>query len=68
MDGQPRNAPEGVGVYGNAKEIAKEHTDHGQATCTDMKGSLSRFPSKHSVAIVSEERSKAHTKSLALMV
>ena len=46
MDGQPRNAPESVGVYSNAKEIAKERTDHGQATCTDMKGSLSRFPSK----------------------
>ena len=68
MDGQPRNAPVSVGVYSNAKEIAKERTDHGQATCTDMKGSLSRFPSKNSVAIVPEERSKAHTKSLTLMV
>ena len=52
----------------NAKETAKERTDNGQATCTDMKGSLSRFPSNNSVSTVSEVRSKAHTKSLTLMV
>ena len=33
-----------------------------------MKDSPSRFPSNNSASIVSEERSKAHTKSLTLMV
>ena len=33
-----------------------------------MKDSPSKFPSNNSVSIVSEERSKAHTKSLTLMV
>ena len=47
--------------YSNAKEIAKERTDHGQTICTDMKGSLSGIRSDNSVSIVSEERSKAHT-------
>ena len=50
------------------KKIAKERTDHGQATCTDMKGALPSFSYNDSVSIVSEERSKAHTKSLTLMV
>ena len=68
MDDQTRNTPVSVGVYSNAKQIAKERTDHGQTTCTDMKDSLSRFPSDDSVSIVSEVRSKAHTKSLTLMV
>ena len=67
MDDQTRNTPVSVGVYSNAKQIAKERTDHGQTTCTDMKDSLSRFPSDDSVSIVSEVRSKAHTKSLTLM-
>ena len=61
MDDQPRNTPVSVGVYGNAKEITKERTDHEQATCTDMKSSLSRFPFNDSVSI-------AHTKSFTLMV
>ena len=61
MDDQPRNTPVSVGVYSNAKEITKERTDHEQATCTDMKSSLSRFPFNDSVSI-------AHTKSFTLMV
>ena len=61
MDDQPRNTPVSVGVYNNAKEITKERTDHEQATCTDMKSSLSRFPFNDSVSI-------AHTKSVTLMV
>ena len=68
MNDQTRNTPVSVGVYSNAKQIAKERTDNGQVTCTDMKGSLSRFPSNNSVSTVSEARSKAHTKSLTLMV
>ena len=68
MNDQTRNTPVSVGVYSNAKQIAKGRTDHGQTTCTNMKGSLSRFPSDDSVSIVSEVRSKAHTKSLTLMV
>ena len=61
MDDQPRNTPVSVSVYNNAKEITKERTDHEQATCTDMKSSLSRFPFNDSVSI-------AHTKSVTLMV
>ena len=61
MDDQPRNTPVSVGVYSNAKEITKERTDHEQATCTDMKSSLSRFPFNDSVSI-------AHTKSFTLMI